>query len=89
MNLFTDNVPTLVVQASIIREVPKLLSPTAVDSMNADTIRRIAGETEETIQERDAILKKLEVLKNGARICKRYAKHPQPSKIYERYTEER
>ena len=80
LNLFTDNVPTLVVQAQIIREVPKILCPTAVFSMDADVIKRIAGETQEKIDERDAILRRLAILENGARICKQYAKRPHSCK---------
>jgi hypothetical protein len=81
MNLFTDNVPTLVVQAQIIREVPNILCPTAVFSMDADIIKRIAGETQEKIDERDAILRRLTILEKGARICKQYAKRPHSCKI--------
>ncbi|PMD54742.1 uncharacterized protein K444DRAFT_539458 [Hyaloscypha bicolor E] len=77
MNLFTDNVPTLVVQAPIIREVPKIFCPTAVFSMDPDVINRIAGETEEQIMERDSILRRLATLEKGALICKQYAKRPQ------------
>jgi hypothetical protein len=82
MNLFTDNVPTLAVQAPIIREVPKIFCPTAVFSMDSDAIKRIAGETEEKIRERDLILRRLAILENGARICKMYAKRPQPCKYF-------
>lgn len=82
MNLFTDNVPTLVVQAQIIREVPNILCPTAVFSMDADIIKRIAGETQEKIDERERILQKLAILEDGARICKQHAKRPQSCKIF-------
>jgi len=77
MNLFTDNVPTLAIQAPIIREVPKILCPTAVMSMDADMVKHIAGETEEKILERSAILRRLSILEKGARICRQYAKRPQ------------
>jgi hypothetical protein len=77
MNLFTDNVPTLAIQAPIIREVPKILCPTAVMSIDAVVVKRIAGETEEKILERGAILRRLSILEKGARICKQYAKQPQ------------
>jgi hypothetical protein len=40
-------------------------------------IKRIAGETEEKSLERDAIVRRLETLENGARVCKQYAKRPQ------------
>ena len=81
MNLFTDNVPTLAVQAPIIREVPNILCPTAVFSMDSDTIKRIAGETEEKSLERDVIVRRLKTLENGARVCKQYAKRPQSCEL--------
>jgi hypothetical protein len=80
MNLFTDNVPTLAVQAPIIREVPKIFCPTAVFSMDTDVINRIAGESEEKIIERDSVLHRLATLEKGALICKQYAKRPQHGK---------
>lgn len=80
MNLFTDNVPTLAVQAPIIRQVPTIFSPTTVFSMAEDLIKRIAAETEEKVEERVAILRDLEVLEKGARICKLYAKRSQACK---------
>jgi hypothetical protein len=80
LNLFTDNVPTLAVQAPIIREVPKIFCPTAVFSMDTGVINRIAGETEEKVMERDSILRRLATLEKGALICKQYAKRPQHGK---------
>ena len=80
MNLFTDNVPTLAIQAPIIREVPKIFCPTAVFSMDPDMIKRIAAETEEKVSERNTVLRRLAILENGALICKRYAKRPQHCK---------
>jgi len=69
-----DNVPTLAIQGPIIREVPRILCPTAVFSMDADTIKKIAGETEDKIQERKENSERLTILENGAGICKQYAK---------------
>lgn len=80
MNLFTDNVPTLAIQSPIIREAPKTFCPTVVYSMDTGVVNRIAGETEEKIMERDAILRRLATLEKGALICKQYAKRPQQGK---------
>jgi hypothetical protein len=77
MNLFTDNVPTLAIQGPIIREIPKIFCPTAVLSMDAEVVKQIAGETEEAILRRGKVLRRLEILEEGARICKQYAKRPQ------------
>lgn len=83
MNLFTDNVPTLVIQAPIIREVPKTFCPTAVYSMEGRIVNCIAGESEEKIVERDSILHRLATLEKGALICKKYAKRPQQGKHHQ------
>ena len=48
--------------------------------MEADVIKRIAAETEEKLSERDVVLRKLEMLEKGARICKLYAKRSQACK---------
>jgi hypothetical protein len=77
MNLFTDNVPTLAIQAPIIRGAPNIFCPTAVFSMDTDTVNRIAGESEEKAKERESILRRLAALEKGADKCKQYAKRPQ------------
>ncbi|KAK0107867.1 hypothetical protein ONS96_003656 [Cadophora gregata f. sp. sojae] len=77
INLFTDNVPTLAIQSPIIREVPRIFCPTAVYKMGAEVVSSIAGESEEKKVEREAILRRLDTLEKGARICKQYAKRPQ------------
>jgi hypothetical protein len=50
--------------------------------MDPDVIKRIAGETQEKIDERGVILRNLKFLENGARICKLYAKRPQHCKNF-------
>ena len=77
INLFTDNVPTLAIQSPIIRGIPNMFCPTAVYMMETEVVTRIAGESEEKTMERDAILRRMETLEKGARICKQYAKRPQ------------
>lgn len=80
MNLFMDNVPTLAVQAPIVRKLPAMLSPVAVSKMNVEVIQKIAGESEEKVREREETLRRLEKLETGARICKEYALRPSSSK---------
>ena len=50
--------------------------------MDPDTIKKIAGETEEKILERNEILRRLTALESGAKICKQYAKKPQSCKLW-------
>lgn len=77
MKLFLDNVPTLAVQAPIIRKLDEVLCPTAVFRMQSELVAKIAGESEAKIQEREEILSKLSVLEAGAQICRQYAMRPQ------------
>ena len=76
MNLFMDNVPTLAIQAPIVRKLPTMLSPVAVSKMDVEVIKKIAGESEEKVRKREETLRKLEKLETGARICKEYAYAP-------------
>lgn len=54
--------------------------------MDADLVKRIAGETDEKAIERDAVSRRLAVLENGARICKQYAKQPQACELFPKYS---
>ncbi|CZR52698.1 uncharacterized protein PAC_02575 [Phialocephala subalpina] len=78
ITLFMDNVPTLAIQLPIIRGLPDILCPTAIFSMDSETIKNIAGESEEKVLERTTIARKLKVLEDGGRICKQYARRVQP-----------
>ena len=68
MKLFMDNVPTLAIQAPIIRKLDEVLCPTEVFSMPPELVAKIAGESEEKMQERKEILSKLSTLEAGAHI---------------------
>jgi hypothetical protein len=76
MNLFTDYVPMLAIQAPILRNLHEILTPKVVNKMDTDIITQIAGESEEKTRERDEILHKLATLEAGARICREYAMRP-------------
>jgi len=80
MNLFMDNVPTLAIQAPIVRKLPTMLSPVAVSKMDVEIVQKIAGESEEKVREREETLRRLGKLEAGARICKEYALRPSSSK---------
>lgn len=82
MNLFMDNVPTLAIQAPIVRKLPTMLSPVAISKMDVETIKKIAGESEKKVRDREETLRELENLEAGARICKEYALRPSSSKLH-------
>ena len=71
-----DNVPSLAIQAPIVREVPSMLCPTAVYSMDADVVMKIAGESDDKTLHREELLRQLDILNAGARICKQHAIRP-------------
>ena len=73
MKLFTDNVPTLVIQASIVRGMHNILCPTNVFAMDPELVAKIAGESEDKVLEREELLRKLATLEAGSRICNQYA----------------
>ncbi|KFY24130.1 hypothetical protein V493_05413 [Pseudogymnoascus sp. VKM F-4281 (FW-2241)] len=79
MKLFMDNVPTLAIQAQIVRKLEEALCPTTVFRMTPELITKIAGESDEKMQEREEILSKLTTLEAGAQICRQYALRPQSS----------
>jgi hypothetical protein len=73
MKVFMDNVPTLVIQAGILRNLDQAFCPSAVYKMNEDTVAAIAGESEAASAERKITLAQLGTLQAGARICRQYA----------------
>jgi hypothetical protein len=77
MKLFMDNVPTLAIQAPIIRKLDEVLCPTTVFRMPPELVTKIAGESDEKVQEREEVLSKLNTLEAGAQICRQYAMRPQ------------
>lgn len=77
MKLFMDNVPTLAIQAQIVRKLDEVLCPTTVFRMPPELVTKIAGESKEKIQEREEILSRLSTLEAGAQICRQYAMRPQ------------
>ncbi|KFY08176.1 hypothetical protein V492_06463 [Pseudogymnoascus sp. VKM F-4246] len=79
MKLFMDNVPTLAIQAPIVRKLDEVLCPTTVFRMPLELVTKIAGESEEKMLEREEILSKLSTLEAGAQICRQYAMRPQSS----------
>ncbi|KFY95134.1 hypothetical protein V500_02918 [Pseudogymnoascus sp. VKM F-4518 (FW-2643)] len=76
MKLFMDNVPTLAIQAPIVRKLDEILCPTTVFRMPPDLVTKIAGESEEKVQKREEILSRLSTLEAGAQICRQYAMRP-------------
>ena len=62
-----------VIEAKLVSGLDSILSPVSVFHMDSDQMARIAGESEETLSERDQLNKQLEVLRDGLETCKRFA----------------
>ena len=73
MKVLVDNVATLAIQACLSSHLSELLSPSSIQEMNDGLISAIAAESEENQAERDQLTRKLEVLRSGLDICKRYS----------------
>ena len=73
MKVLVDNVATLAIQACLSSHLSELLSPSSIQEMNGELISTIAAESEENQAERDQLTRKLEVLRSGLDICKRYS----------------
>jgi len=85
MKLFMDNVPSLAIQAPIVREISSMLCPADVYLMSSEIVEKVAGESEEKTAHRSQLLRKRQTLDNGARICKQYAMRPGRCKLPLKY----
>jgi len=73
MRLFIDNVPNLVVRATIASRLPSMFCPKSVFAMEPDLVKKIASETEDNRLKRQEITVKLTALEAGNGLCKQYA----------------
>ena len=72
MKVFLDNIPTLVIQETIVNHVPRMFCPESVFAMESDLIRKIASESEVKRLRREELIRKLGTLDAGHSICKQY-----------------
>ena len=72
MKVFLDNVPSLVIQQTIVNQVSRMFCPESVFAMESDLVKKIASESEAKILQRQELTRKLRTLEAGYRICKQY-----------------
>ncbi|KAI4226462.1 MAG: hypothetical protein LQ349_006877, partial [Xanthoria aureola] len=72
MKVFLDNVPSLVIQETIVNEVPRMFCPESVFAMESDLVKKIASESEAKRLQREELTRKLGTLDAGYGICKQY-----------------
>ena len=70
MKVFLDNVPTLVIQETIVNQVPRMFCPESVFTMESDLVKKIAAESEIKRLRREELTRKLGTLTAGYGICK-------------------
>ena len=70
MKVFLDNVPSLVIQETIVNQVPRMFCPESVIAMKSDLVQKIASESEVKRIQREELTRKLGTLEAGYGICK-------------------
>lgn len=73
MKLFIDNVPTVVTEVTLLIPLLSMFCPKVVYNMKPKDVERIAAESEEKRSEREELIRKLEVLREGRTTCRLYA----------------
>lgn len=71
-----DDTSVLAVEECLIQQLPTVFIPETVFSLSDDVIQRIAGETEESVAERERSTARLRVLETGLRDLSRLNNHP-------------
>lgn len=72
MKVFLDNFPSLVIQETVVNQVPRMLCPESVFAMESDLVKKIASESEAKRLQREELTRKLGTLDAGYGICKQY-----------------
>ena len=72
MKVFLDNIPSLVIQETIVNQVPRMFCLDSVFAMESDLVRKIASESEAKKLQREELTRKLATLHAGYGICKQY-----------------
>ncbi|KAL3476025.1 dynamin family protein [Aspergillus californicus] len=69
---FIDDIANEVVEGKLLLTLSTIFSPVAVFEMPPELVTRIAGESKENQSLRDQLNRKLQILKTGFDICKRF-----------------
>ncbi|KAH7625526.1 P-loop containing nucleoside triphosphate hydrolase protein [Sordaria sp. MPI-SDFR-AT-0083] len=69
---FIDDVATQVIEDKLVGALHTILTSVSVFQMTPEKVAQIAGEPEDSRQERETLTRQLEVLQNGIETCKRF-----------------
>ena len=73
-----DDFATLAVENCLISKMPGLFTPETVAGWSDEDIESLAAESQETMDERNVLLVKFDVLSKGLAGLQRLARHRQP-----------
>lgn len=80
MKTFIDNIAIQAVEGYLIQGLDDILSPLSILQMEPSLVSKIAAESSENRMQRDELLQKSTVLKNGLKTCKPYVRRVASSK---------
>jgi hypothetical protein len=73
---FVDNTAVQVVEASIVNSLANVFNPPAVAQMTYELTLKIAAESQEKQDKRELLERKVNILEEGLKTCKRHATRP-------------
>lgn len=71
MKTFTDNVCRQVIERHLLRNLPDIFSPQIVAGYTDEELERIAGERQDIVEKRKALMEQLKNLRAGLNDLKR------------------
>lgn len=72
LRTFTDNLINLAIESCLVQDLPNLLTPRLVNSMDAGKLAEFAAESEEVRNYRSQLREDIKLLKQGLEQCRRY-----------------
>lgn len=69
---FIDDMSVQVIEAKLVAELDRILTPVSIFEMSPEQVARIAGESEERRGRREQLTKQRDVLAEGLHTCKRF-----------------
>lgn len=76
MKTIIDNIATQTVETQLVQKLGDLLSPARIIQMKPDLVGRIAAESSDNRSRREQLTRKLVILQDGLKSCKKYVGRP-------------